>query len=60
MEKYIARGKVVSIHGGLFTGVFSRLKKTELLSRKLQAKEIFLTEKVPSWSTSLKSLNITS
>jgi hypothetical protein len=60
VEKNIVRGKVVSFYGGLFSGEFSRLKKTELLSRKLQAKEIFLTEKVPSWSTSLKSLNITS
>jgi hypothetical protein len=57
-EKHCKRQSSV-FSWGLFSGVLiSRLKKT--ISRKLQAKEIFLTEKVPSWSTSLKSLNITS
>jgi hypothetical protein len=59
VEKNIVRGKVVSFYGGLFSGVFSRLKKTELLSRKLQAKKN-LIEKGSSCFTSLEILNITS
>jgi hypothetical protein len=59
VEKNIVRGKVVSFYGGLFSGEFSRLKKTELLSRKLQAKKN-LTKKGSSCFTSLEIFNITS
>jgi hypothetical protein len=60
VEKNIVRGKVVSFYGGLFSGEFSRLKKTELLSRKLQAKKKNLTKKGSSCFTSLEIFNITS